>query len=237
MPGILILAAGEGDRWAKDPKWTAEYPKQLAPVGPHTVIERQLRQIAKFKWDHPVYLVVRDRSIEGEFLRVAHALQTIRAGIVVPKHERSIFIVREMAEAKDYWFQDWTIVLLGDVVYSEEVMRGLLNGRPEQLEFWRNGGEIFALKFPWLEHKQLLNKLRRVAVRAEKSMAEETPFPGQGRLWTLYRAWNGVALGEHKLFDGPADKVITDYTQDLDLPRDYEKLLRDVVKTGELEIP
>lgn len=120
---ILILAAGQQERWG-------EYPiKQLLPIGDTTIIERTIKQC-------------RDRGYTPFIVSRRSELVNLAAYFMPPEYQ---FTCETLLSTSSIW-RNQTTILLGDVIYSHVVLDAVLNCQ-EPIRVFGNLWEIFALSF------------------------------------------------------------------------------------------
>jgi len=218
----LILAAGEQARWMGDGY------KQLLRVGDETIMGRVVRQC-------------RERSIVPNIIVSCPDLywagtKNMNAGwsIFDDLAQPHRWTVETLLSTRALW-QSRTIVLLGDTVYSKATMDRIFNAPDQPLCVFGNLVEIYALVMrPTDQH--LTDVLCESIAYAER-MVTVDDRKGHGKLRKFYQRYCGLDVS------GPTDienKVLQwvdglDYTRDVDLPRDYDALLREVVQAGRLD--
>lgn len=192
---VLILAAGEAKR-------LNGVKKQLLTLKTgETIISRTLRQCRK-REASPV-IVTRDGEIAAQNGGYAF----------VPSHYSRT--VNTFLSTAPVWGNE-TIILLGDVVYSEPVMDRIFAS--DDLAVFGHELEIFAVTFRREHHK-----LVRIAL-------QNTAHPG--KLRTFHQSLTGVEQGGNAHKDKYWQKVchINDWTADIDTWEDWE----DVKKKDEI---
>lgn len=227
---ILVMAAGESTRWERD------YPKQLAMVGKHTCIGRIAAQLLAYSNDDKVspIIVARDKEIIKEWHQVSPFYS-----IHSPDPANRFFIARGLLHTRQIWGAKRTTVLLGDTVYSKKTLLSIIGARRSQsgdVRFWIGKGEIYALTFTWRAYDAMLGIMEDVNAYASKQYGSE-PLHTIGKLWHIYRLYNGFPITSTVAHATPSAYVINDYTTDLDTVARYEKFKSEVVDKGLLEEP
>lgn len=227
---ILVMAAGESTRWNRD------YPKQLAMVGNYTCIGRIAAQLQAYapREKASSIIVARDNDIIDEWHRVSPF-----AFIHRPDPKNRFFIARGLLHTRELWGKKRTTILLGDVVYSKKAFLSIIGAKRSQsgdVRFWIGKGEIFALTFTWRAYDAMLDILRDVNEYASK-LYGTVPIHTLGKLWHVYRLYNGLPIDSTMAQATPSAYVIDDYTMDLDTVEKYEKVKKDTVDSGVLEEP
>jgi len=192
---IFIMAQGDGSRWKENTKieLPSEY-KQLIPLGKETIITRTLRQL------------------EG------YDITVIADGYFAPFMPENIKLVyfrvpgcllRGIWQTRSWWGESGNVFLLGDVVYSNELLRKIVKYSTEISIFGRLGEnkvtgkeakELFALNINFCDvHDRWIEDTL-------KSLYESNP---RAKLWDFQ--------------ESVEDEVIesNDYTDDLDSPEEY----------------
>lgn len=204
MKRAFILCAGQGVRWT-NPE-TRGVLKQLMPFGGVPLLQRTAAQIERLFGESrsPVEIVVvyRDYDIRDATPFPAHTFFPIEAGQVV----------QTLASTAPLW-KERNLVLLGDVIYTDEALSQIVN-TPEQVTFFGTRHEIFGLSFT--PHVAFWDALNRVCFDAE--------LGGAGKLNTLYNAYLRTPLLSQER--GAYFVEIKDKTCDLDVWDDYEAALR-----------
>lgn len=188
---VIILAAGEYRRWGFD------IPKHLAEVGGELIIHRMIRQTQELGFD-PI-VITQEPSIYE----------------IVPEYyrpEKYGWTVETLFSTIHLW-KEHTIVLLGDVVFSQDCLLKLFNG--EELVYGNNN-EIFGLHIMLKDEMKIITALQKAILNARDG--------GRGKLWEFYRAYIGVDLRQH-LFNGDF-RHIDDWTDDIDTLDEYIRISR-----------
>lgn len=208
---VIILAAGTGERWAKGGPTTL---KQLADVGGETVIERQLRQLhARGIWD--ITIVAHDYRLKHE-----------QVGWFVPEPRR--YVVESWLSARELW-RDGTLVLLGDVYFTDAAMDTMLAesglkwfGREHPSKLTGGPGEVFAMGIgDPATHERVVTALRVGIEHADETgpHRDRSGAP-KGSVWQPYRHLIKCPLDDHRV-DEDIWVEIDDWTDDFDTPTRY----------------
>lgn len=207
-PKVFILAQGKGSRWYEDnvnSELPAQY-KQLIPINEkETIVSRTIRQLGDVDWKLIAnYGKFKDACDETKIYELREPTGSIVQGILL---------------LRDQWMtEDCFIFLLGDVVFSNDAIKTILEhiGKGSFL-FGRLGRnkvtgkeckEIFALKVCGniVDREDFYRFLIRV-VNYEAS-------PETLKLWDLYHLWEQER-------DKAGFVIIDDYTDDIDSPVHY----------------
>lgn len=197
----LILAAGEAERMSG-------FVKQLLPIGDTTILGRMLAQLEQ-------------RGIPADV--VTHR-EEIALWLNKSSHNPVIRDTLCDTLLSTVWlWEDRTIVLLGDVVYSSAVMDEIVNC-DDSIRVFGTTWEIFAVVFTKKNHSSIVNTLRRASTHR------------RGKLRCFYRAYCGFDLDCQEKESKPLeDKVFyytRDWTRDIDSPYEYDRLMTEVVDKG-----
>ncbi|RMF90951.1 MAG: hypothetical protein D6741_16455 [Planctomycetota bacterium] len=201
----LILAAGTGARW------TGASPKQLALCGGVPLIDRTIALARDFDIS-PVVVVTCDPRIVRP-----------SAGWYMPRRCR--WAVESLYETRPLW-RERTVVLLGDVFYTEEAFAAITSDVRSLAFFGRSGpsrftgsrhGEMFALVFDRSLTNRLITHLERAIEDARRG--------GRGKLWELYRSCAGLPLRRHQVEDALFCEI-DDHTDDIDSVSEYRRKRR-----------
>jgi hypothetical protein len=217
----VVLCAGSGERWDNH----FGQPKHFAPLLGEPLLGRVVRQ-------------VRDRDASADIRIVVRDLDDDRYDL--PGCQRVLADLRpelgnadKLVSSAAAWHKSGrTVVLLGDVFYTDAVMDRIVThdsddwtlfGRPTGSTIsGKKWNENFALSF-WSEHHDLIREstARLVALHAEGKV---------GRLShsTWFRAAVGVPDDEVGTWDVDPMRfghfeVCDDWTEDMDSPEDWEK--------------
>jgi hypothetical protein len=203
----LILCAGSGKQWG-------EYlgrPKQLIVIDNESLLDRMARLLR----DHGVTDI--DIVSNDDRLRIAGC------GFFRPTRYR--WTVQTLLSTRELW-RERTLVLLGDVYYSEAAIRTIIRfkgnlrvfGRPGRSSFTHKRREIFALSF---DSSCTSDVVQSASVVLEHAMAG-----GMGKLTQLYRSLVGFPLERYDKYEREVFLTINDLTDDFDHPKQYDRFLR-----------
>jgi len=209
---VIIAAAGEATRWG-------EYlglPKHLAPTAAGEVLlSRTVAQARQISEDVHI-LTPADQRYE---------LPPRRSRKVtwheVPTHRN------EYEHTRDLWSDaDRTVLLLGDVYFTDEAMARIAAGSPSAYRVFGRYraskvtgtpyGEIFAASWGPARHAQM--DVHLAEVERLRAAGVCTRPPG----WVLLRLWQGTPVRKH-IVRPPIWVEIDDWTDDLDTPADYNR--------------
>ena len=202
----IVLAAGSQSRFS-------DGIKELLEFGEEPLIVRTLRQI-------------RDRGLHG--LAFTHKLevQKLCSWILV---EPSRWKIESVLSCRPMWGTDKTVIFLGDVIYSKDLMDKITKS-DKPIEFFVKkkalpwGGfvnELLAMSFTKESYLRAQEILEYVCEDASKDAREK------GRLLTFCRAWSGIVPIKQTLlpYGTPPFTEIVDYSTDFDIDVEYDLFL------------
>lgn len=196
----FILAAGDATRINRA-------KKQLLPMRHTTILKRMLAQMKMHK--QRVIVVTHDDEIASNHDR-AHN----------PKNRDTV--CDSLLSTAHLW-DDRTIVLLGDVVYTHEIMDTIVNNR-DPIRVFGTTWEIFAIVFDKKLHSGIKNALRRGSKHR------------RGKLRYFYRSYCGFDFDcrekEAKPLEDRVFYYVRDWTRDIDSQYEYDRLMIEVVDAG-----
>jgi len=163
-----------------------EEKKWLMPIGKETVVGR-IRKQSNGR------VVARDSELDGDII------------LTYPVHSllRDILMVTEGL--------DNAIILLGDVIFSEDCMDKILNYKGD-VGFFMSQTEIFDLVY----HKKLRPHFEKALLK--------TSFNVWGKLWSGYRKFRGIPIGNHVIVKKDTI-IIDDFTTDIDTKDEYNTFI------------
>lgn len=137
VTSAVILCAGTGDRWNN----YLGIPKQLIEIGGETLLDRAIR-LLKRDGVSDIHVVTHNQLLKQE-------------GIKTFAPEKYEWTVESLLSTRTLW-KEKTLVLLGDVFYTNKAMHRIVTSPNSIGVFGRSGaskctfkttGEIFALSF------------------------------------------------------------------------------------------
>jgi len=165
---VLLLCAGNNEHW-KSPA-----PKQLIRVADNEVlIARTIRQCkTRFSGEDP--------------LLISHlpSLRSYSHNAIFPRKRR--YAIETLFSSRPLWGEAWTIVLLGDVFYTDALINLVIDEREKhKYKFYGTSTEIYACTFT---DNSLIASISEIIVcYAENGRC-------RGKLWDLYYALSGVRV-------------------------------------------
>ena len=212
---MIILCAGEQTRWGDNGN-----PKQLVDVGGEPLLARIVRQVRRA--GHEPVIVTHDERL------------TLSDRTYAPDKRR--WTVETLLSTRFLW-DDRTVVLLGDVIYTRDALDKILASRElfqvfgrKELRYRLVGRyyEIFALSFDQSQADRVEDTLRRAVYLKEDGQIS------WGKLRVLYEMWCGLPLGQFAHED-IVFYPIEDQTEDIDAPEDYEQFKVMIINPGRLD--
>lgn len=199
----IIMADGKGKRWGKGT------PKHLIEIKGETLLSRTVR-LLKENNIVDIYITSHDPRYNIE--------ETIRYEPV-----NNVLEVDRFYSCREIW-TDEVCFLYGDVYYTEEAMKTIVETETEDFEFFgrfgqrkefvKNNGEIFAIKVT--NTKKFGNACLFVRVEEEKGNL-------RGIGWDVYKTLLEIPYKE--LYLKGHFTQLNDKTEDFDTPEELEKWL------------
>ena len=189
----IIMAAGQGKRWHNH----LGVPKHLIEIGGETLLARTTR-------------LLKENGIE-DYIITCSDERYKQYGETTPQTHNDCEIDRfEEFEDKEVCY------LYGDVYYTEEAMRTIVNTNTDDILFFGSPFEIFAIKIvnkkDFFRHKAIVKDLY-LNGKIDRCIG-----------WEVYRSMYHIPFNEHKVFRNYC--LLLDDTDDIDFPEDYEEFLR-----------
>ncbi len=204
MGKVLVLAAGEQERW------NMNVPKQIIPVfDAEPLIARTVRQVRQRMNNYP-HIVSHQKC-----------LRPYSTNYIIPSSHR--WICETLLSVAPIWGKDWTMVLLGDVIYTDGFMDTLYNHREKyHYHFYGTTSEIYGLTFTSnaVVEKALMEVVDDAAANRSR-----------GKLWELYYCLSQKPLPDAgKGYTGGDDDLhytyILDGSTDFDTQESYKEWTR-----------
>lgn len=216
---ILILAAGDGERWGNH----HDRPKHFAWVCGEHLIERTVRQVLERDPGADVRIVVHDLGDDRYKIP-----GTKRA---TARHDPALGNADKVLSARHVWHRTGrTVMLHGDVFYTDDALDEILADRPGWHLYGRPGpsqitgkdwNENFALAFDADAQQHIVDATRRIVALADAGFV---PSGINHSCWYLA----AVGVPDHQVIDwtrhvGTGHFVaIDDWTDDFDTPAEYD---------------
>lgn len=185
----VIMAAGEGKRWHN----YLGVPKHLVEINGETLLGRTTR-------------LLKENGIE-DYIITCNDEKYTKYGKIAEQSEKDCEIDRFTRVTEPVCY------LYGDVYYTEEAIKTIIDVWVGDVMFLGSGQEIFAVKVNdfnlFFEHK---NRVKELYLRGEIRRCIG---------WELYRSINGIPLDKHWI--NGRYVYIEDETNDIDYPEDYEE--------------
>lgn len=163
MGKVLIPCAGEQSRWR------LPVPKQTVMVGNEQLLSRTVRQIRKRMSNYP-HIVSNQKC-----------LRIYSPNYICPRFHADI--CETLLSVEPIWGKDWTMVLMGDVYFTDELIDTLYNTRDHyDFKFYGTSEEIYA--FTYTDNTAIKNALllTRDIYEAYHCLSNGIPEAGMGYL-------------------------------------------------------
>jgi choline kinase len=194
------MAGGNNERWG------LAIPKEVAKIKGVPLLKRTLHQLETLGWHNDKIVVVTHKPQCQDIARYFR---------VWAYNQPTRWLCDAVMSAREWW-GDRTTILLGDVVYTLDALRAIL----EHMSWYGYEKEIFGVT--WVDNQ----KMAKCLTVASKD-AKHTSHKYRGKLWAVYQDWNGRPLDEtgvglHRI--GKEWTFIRDETEDIDTVSDYQRL-------------
>ncbi len=203
---VLIFCAGGSAKWG----YYLGIPKPLILLNKESILGRTLRLLKKQKVSpENITIVATDPILK-------------QPGYNFFEPESSRWFVETLISTESLW-DEQTVVLMGDVFYTPEALKTILNPTTASLQFYGRAGkslfshkahgELFGITFSKNEGA-LIHEHAQKVIKAAKSM-------GHGKAWQFYRSIAGFELDQKKT-EKKYFVEIDDFTDDFDTPEEYD---------------
>ena len=189
----VIMADGDGKRWNN----YMGIPKHLVKINGESILARTIR-------------LLQENGIEDIIITSQDKRYDFKNTIRIPQTDRDC----EIDRFEESVLKNITEVcyIYGDVYYTEEAIKTIINTGQQGIHFFGHQWEIVAIKvfnIPlFLKHKNKIKKLY-LSKQLDRCIG-----------WEIYRSLNNLPLKEHNILKGY--HFIEDGTDDIDYPEDYE---------------
>lgn len=188
----IIMCAGKGTRWNN----YKGVPKHLIEINGETLIGRTTRILKENNID---YIITTEDERYREY------------GKIRPQTFKDCEVDR-FEETND----EEVCYLYGDVYYTEEALKTIINTSTDEILFFGSKYEIFGVK---VVDKDLFFKHQK-RVKELYLKGEINRCIG----WEVYRSLNDIPFNIHEIKD--RFYLIEDGTDDIDYPDDYENFIK-----------
>ena len=193
----IIMAAGKGSRWDN----YLGIPKHLAVVDGETLLQRTTR-------------LLRENNI-SDFVITCHDPRYAQYGPTAAQTKTDC----ELDRFEESLIDGPVCYLYGDVYYTEDAIKTIINTNTNDILFFGGNWEIFAVKVNNIEHfLQEKNKVKDLYMKGKINRCIG---------WEIYRSLHNLLIGneydytQHTITD---DYVkILDETFDFDTPEEYDE--------------
>ena len=204
---VIILAAGDAVRFGG-------IRKQLLPIGATSILKRMVDQ-AKHNCCCPTVVAADDEIISAALSYGAQAYLPVNKNATCDT----------LLSSWELW-SDRVVVLLGDVVYSNDTINKIFS-YDGQFSAFGDTWELFALSF---------TRPSFSGVCASLNKAKVYKF---GKLRYMYKNYIGIPMDSKEIEGSPPGSkfvYIRDWTMDVDMQDEYNNLMREVVERGLLDV-
>lgn len=188
----VIMAAGEGKRWNN----YLGVPKHLIKINGETLLGRTTRILKENNIDYVI------TSSDERYKQYGETIPQSCLDCEIDRFE----------ELDD----DEICYLYGDVYYTEDALKTIINTPTDEILFFGSEGEIFSVKVvdkkTFMKHKHIVKNLY-MNNQINRCIG-----------WEIYRSLNEIPFNEHRITNRYF--YIQDGTDDIDFPSDYEEFLR-----------
>lgn len=186
----VIMAAGKGTRWNN----YLGVPKHLVEINGETLLARTTR-------------LLKENGI-NDFVITSSDERYSQYGELIPQTNNDCEIDRFEEICGDE-----VCYLYGDVYYTENAIKTIVDTPVDDIKFFGSEDEIFAIKIKntdlFFNHKHKVKELYLSGV-IDRCIG-----------WEIYRSLHNIPFKEHKITERYLK--ILDGTDDIDFPQDYEK--------------
>lgn len=209
----IIMCGGTYENW--------ETPRQLLSINGEPIVARTIRLLKEHG--------IEDIAISSD----NPAFEQF--GVPVLKHNNSM-VVSKTLNVSGYWVDAFyptdepTCYIFGDVVFSPEAIRTIVDTETDDIEFFASAPP-FAREYskPWAEPfalKVVNTDHLKHAINCTKQLADQGLFTRKPIMWELWQVIQAAPLNH---IDYRSYRVINDYTCDVDRREDaavFEKILK-----------
>lgn len=196
----VIMAAGEGKRWNN----FLGVPKHLIEINGETLLERTTR-------------LLKENGVD-DFVITGNDERYSKYGKLVPQTDNEC----EIDRFEESIVNGSVCYLYGDVYYTDQAIKTIIDTKTNDIEFFGSEFEIFAIKVENLDlffnHK---HKVKELYLEGKINRCIG---------WEVYRSINNIPFEEHVITEKYVK--ILDGTDDIDYPTDLEHFLNAIGYKG-----
>lgn len=190
----VIMAAGNGTRWNN----YLGVPKHLIEINNETLLGRTTR-------------LLKENGI-SDYIITSHDKRYKVYGKTINQTSHDCEVDRfEEINADEICY------LYGDVYYTEEAIKTIIETKTDNILFFGSNEEIFAVK---VKNKKLFFKHKNIVKKMFLSKKINRCIG-----WEVYRSLNNIPFNIHEIKE--MYHFINDLTDDIDYPEDYERFMRE----------
>ena len=208
---VFILCAGEARRFGGT-------LKQLLKIGDTTILGRQIEQLKK----HSASPIVVTLNPETKGCAESLGASVISPPLQTSGATETILFTRP-------WWDERTIILLGDVIFSNIILNAVMT-QPGDIRVFGHKFEIFATSFNEPVYEDVVAALERT---------RKIPHWPRGKVRYFYHEYIGIPYNTPWKPGVPPEKEIAYYvncniTRDVDSLEFYQNAIRELITKGML---
>lgn len=206
MIRVLVLAAGRGERW-NDYRGV---PKHLVTIEGEVLLERTCRQFLQYT-DDVIVVGPDDR----------YKIDSTTLFIPSMDHGREL---EKFASSMELWGEDRTILVFGDVYFTDKAVRTIATCGDNWVFFCRTKGSSFTGK----KYKEIFafSFLSEKKDWISQNVMSIIDMEGVAGGWTLFRlllSGNAIMPSSDQFVTRGRGVEIDDWTEDFDYPEDLDE--------------
>lgn len=191
----VIMCAGEGKRWNN----YMNIPKHLVTINGETLLGRTTRLLKENGINN--YVIT---SSDERYKKYGETMPQTNNDCEIDRYE----------EIKT---TDSICYLYGDVYYTENAIKTIIETPTDNILFFGSEDEIFAIK---IKNKKLFYNHKKTVKKLYQKQCIHRCIG-----WEIYRSLNNIPYEEHEIKDMYVK--ILDETDDIDFPEDYERFVKE----------
>lgn len=205
----ILMCGGQYDKW--------QIPKHLTPIKGEPIVARTIRLLRENEVED-IAISTNQEGFDGLGVPILHHSNEYRLGLnSADGHWLNAF----------YPMDEPVCYIFGDVVFSPEAIRTIVNTQTDSIEFFASAEPLPDIyPKPWAEpfaYKVVDTKLFFESIERAKRYDSEGCFYRMAVSWELWQVIKRTPLNR---IDYSNYTAINDYTCDIDSPEDVEKIER-----------
>lgn len=212
---VIIAAAGEGKRWGN----YRNVPKHLVEIEGEILLHRIVRQFKKYTDD--IIIIAKDERYSVDEIKITYPQQG------------EWYDFGKMYSSNHLWSNDRTVIVFGDVYFSDQAVEKIMTNKDDYKFFLRKGiskytgkrhKEIFAFAFNGSMNERIKKDIEELVSKKQ----------GGAGAWRLYLHMHNIVSTHNveKMFKTDGYIEINDWTEDFDRAEDLLKWERMRLKFG-----